>query len=146
MRYMFVCISSEAKSVHPMLKPYLWGTSHLFAPAECFLVSFPRNLRSASLIEYHNFLHLHSPFFRGFLFPLYFRYPFLLKNQHTQSFLLILCADFYCSLLTKWHWRLGTGFLSTPFILDVLADMDENHVSGGGIHRCQGVRRQKGLW
>ena len=102
MRYMFVCVSSGAKSVHPMLKPYLWGTSHLFAPAECFLVSFPRNLRSASLIEYHNFLHLHSPF-RGFPFPLSFRYPFLHKNQHKQSFLLFLCADFHCLLLTKWH-------------------------------------------
>ena len=102
MRYMFVCVSSEAKSVHLMLKPYLWGTSHLFAPAECFLVSFPRNLRSVSLIEYHNFLHLHSPF-RGFPFPLSFRYPFLHKNQHKQSFLLFLCADFHCLLLTKWH-------------------------------------------
>ena len=68
MQYMFVCVSSEAKSVHPMLKPYLWGTSHLFAPAECFLVSSLRNLRSASLIEYHNFLHLHSPFFADFFF------------------------------------------------------------------------------
>ena len=58
----------RGKSVHPMLKPYLWGTSHLFALAECFLVSFPRNLRSASLIEYHNFLHLHSPFFADFFF------------------------------------------------------------------------------
>lgn len=47
--------------------------------------------------------------------------------------------------MENYRWRLGTGFLSTPFILDVLADMDENHVSGGGIHRCQGVRRQKGL-
>lgn len=47
--------------------------------------------------------------------------------------------------MKNYRWRLGTGFLSTPFILDVLADMDENHVSGGGIHRCQGVRRQKGL-
>ena len=102
MRYMFVCVSSAAKSVHPMLKPCLWGTSHLFAPAECFLVSFPRNLRSASLIEYHNFLLLNSPF-RGFPFPLSFRYLFLHKNQHKQSFLLILCADFHCSLLTKWH-------------------------------------------
>lgn len=47
--------------------------------------------------------------------------------------------------MENYRWRLGTGFLSTPFTLDVLADMDENHVSGGGIHRCQGVRRQKGL-
>lgn len=47
--------------------------------------------------------------------------------------------------MENYRWRLGTGFLSTPFILDVLADMDENHVSGGGIHRCQGGRRQKGL-
>ena len=47
--------------------------------------------------------------------------------------------------MENYRWRLGTGFLSTPFILDVLADMDENHVSGGGIHRYQGVRRQKGL-
>ncbi len=47
--------------------------------------------------------------------------------------------------MENYRWRLGTGFLSTPFILDVLADMDENHVSGGGIHRCQGVRQQKGL-
>ena len=113
MRYMFVCVSSEAKSVHPMLKPYLWGTSHLFAPAECFLVSFPRNLRSASLIEYHNFLLLNSPF-RGFPFPLSFRYLFLHKNQHKQSFLLILCADFHCSLLTKWHWHGARGFFVSP--------------------------------
>ena len=47
--------------------------------------------------------------------------------------------------MENYRWRLGTGFLSTPFILDVLADMNENHVSGGGIPRCQGVRRQKGL-
>lgn len=47
--------------------------------------------------------------------------------------------------MENYRWRFGTGFLSTPFILDVLADMDENHVSGGEIHRCQRVRRQKGL-
>ena len=102
MQYMFVCVSSEAKSVHPMLKPYLWGTSHLFAPAECFLVSFPWNLRSASLIEYHNFLHLHSPFFADFFFRFISFILFSLKSAH-RVFLLILCANFHCSLLTKWH-------------------------------------------
>ena len=112
MRYMFVCISSEAKSVHLMLKPYLWGTSHLFAPAECFLVSSPRNLRSASLIEYHNSLLLNSPF-RGSFFPLSFLYPFFHKNQHTESFLLILCADFHCSLLTKWHCAVRGSFFAS---------------------------------
>lgn len=91
MRYMFVCVSSEAKSVHPMLKPYLWGTSHLFAPAECFLVSSLRNLRSASLIEYHNFLHLHSPFFADFFFRFISFTLFSLKSAHRVFFTDSVC-------------------------------------------------------
>ena len=29
-----------------------------------------------------------------------------------------------CQALDNYGWRLGTGFLSTPFILDVLADIN----------------------
>lgn len=45
--------------------------------------------------------------------------------------------------MENYRWRLGTGFLSTPFILDVLADMDENHVSGGGSTAAKGYGGKK---
>jgi transposase DDE domain len=61
------------------------------APAECFLVSSLRNLRSASLIEYHNFLHLHSPFFADFFFRFISFTLFSLKSAHRVFFTDSVC-------------------------------------------------------
>ena len=43
----------------------------------------------------------------------------LLNKQQTQY-----ARERLLKALENYHWRLGTGFLSTPFILDVLAEMD----------------------
>lgn len=94
-----ICRLLKREDIIKELEPYIEGTKKAYQ----------------ELITKKGF-ELDSPRQAKQVRPLYMK---LLKEEDISKARKILVKN-----LENYHWRIGTGFLSTPFILDVLCDID----------------------